>query len=296
MSRLPIPGGDDEAWGTILNDFLSQSHNGDGTLKPITYSGSGAVGDVAFSVYNQANSREEFAIKCVSTTGYRILGTGFQTVPAFDSFGFGVYTSINVAQILSAKGVFLGANYTGAAANAGEIKTAAATNLTLSPAGSTAVTIDTAGKVGIGNTPVVALDVTGEIRASTAGTNATSVVTTAGTQTLTNKRRQPRVFSAASAATLTPECNTYDLFTLTAQAAALTIANHSTSTPADGEQMRIRVLDNGSAQTLTFGTNYVAKGGNALPTASVAGKNMEMGFEWNANLGKWNLLALAREA
>lgn len=44
------------------------------------------------------------------------------------------------------------------------------------------------GDFGIGTaTPAVKLDVTGEIRASTAGTNATSVVTVGGTQTLTNK-------------------------------------------------------------------------------------------------------------
>jgi hypothetical protein len=33
MTRLPTPGGDDGAWGSILNDFLSVEHNSDGTLK-----------------------------------------------------------------------------------------------------------------------------------------------------------------------------------------------------------------------------------------------------------------------
>lgn len=33
MARLPIPGDDTNAWGTILNDFLSVEHNPDGTLK-----------------------------------------------------------------------------------------------------------------------------------------------------------------------------------------------------------------------------------------------------------------------
>ncbi len=32
-SRLPSPGGDAGTWGTVLNDFLSQSLNSDGTLK-----------------------------------------------------------------------------------------------------------------------------------------------------------------------------------------------------------------------------------------------------------------------
>jgi hypothetical protein len=33
MARLPSPGSDDNVWGTILNDFLAQVHNTDGTLK-----------------------------------------------------------------------------------------------------------------------------------------------------------------------------------------------------------------------------------------------------------------------
>ena len=31
-ARLPVPGSDDNAWGTILNDFLVVAHNSDGTL------------------------------------------------------------------------------------------------------------------------------------------------------------------------------------------------------------------------------------------------------------------------
>jgi hypothetical protein len=35
MARLPNPGSDTNTWGNILNDFLSQAHNSDGTLKDI---------------------------------------------------------------------------------------------------------------------------------------------------------------------------------------------------------------------------------------------------------------------
>ncbi len=35
MTRLPQPGGDAGNWGIILNEFLGQSHNDDGTLKPV---------------------------------------------------------------------------------------------------------------------------------------------------------------------------------------------------------------------------------------------------------------------
>lgn len=33
MARLPTPGADTNTWGNILNDYLSQAHNSDGTLK-----------------------------------------------------------------------------------------------------------------------------------------------------------------------------------------------------------------------------------------------------------------------
>jgi hypothetical protein len=42
MSRLPVPGQDDGTWGDILNDYLSQSLNADGSLKPSSVSATGA--------------------------------------------------------------------------------------------------------------------------------------------------------------------------------------------------------------------------------------------------------------
>src|SRR5687768_11920064 len=33
MSRLPIVGSDENTWGSLLNDFLIQSHESDGSLK-----------------------------------------------------------------------------------------------------------------------------------------------------------------------------------------------------------------------------------------------------------------------
>lgn len=42
MARLPQPGGDDGTWGSVLNDFLYQSHNADGTLKPSAVATAGA--------------------------------------------------------------------------------------------------------------------------------------------------------------------------------------------------------------------------------------------------------------
>ncbi|HEV2412200.1 MAG TPA: hypothetical protein VGS28_00110 [Candidatus Saccharimonadales bacterium] len=43
MARLPNPGGDVGTWGTVLNDFLSVSLNGDGTLQSSALLGAGAL-------------------------------------------------------------------------------------------------------------------------------------------------------------------------------------------------------------------------------------------------------------
>ncbi len=55
MARLPEPGGDSGQWGTVLNDYLSVSHNNDGTLKnavvstPVLEDGAVSVAKIATS-------------------------------------------------------------------------------------------------------------------------------------------------------------------------------------------------------------------------------------------------------
>jgi predicted flap endonuclease-1-like 5' DNA nuclease len=45
MARLPVLGSDDGTWGQVLNDFLSVSHDGDGTLKNSAVTDAGAATD-----------------------------------------------------------------------------------------------------------------------------------------------------------------------------------------------------------------------------------------------------------
>lgn len=47
MSRLPTPGSDDGVWGTILNDYLGQAHNADGSLKSASVSGAISAGSIS---------------------------------------------------------------------------------------------------------------------------------------------------------------------------------------------------------------------------------------------------------
>ena len=122
------------------------------------------------------------------------------------------------------------------------------------------------------------------------------VIGTTDTQTLTNKRINPRVQSVTSSATVTPNADTNDCVDITAQAAGLTIAN-PTGTPVNFQKLVIRIRDNGTARSIAFGTDYVA-GGVALPTTTVVNKILNLGFQYNTanSLNKWQLIALAQEA
>ncbi|MDB5185271.1 MAG: hypothetical protein JWN38_1079 [Candidatus Saccharibacteria bacterium] len=52
-SRLPTPGADDGTWGDILNDFLAQAHNPDGSLKPLAET---QVTNLTNDLANKANA------------------------------------------------------------------------------------------------------------------------------------------------------------------------------------------------------------------------------------------------
>lgn len=58
MARLPNPGGDDNTWGQILNDYLLVSHDADGTLKADAVDASsiqaGSIGDTQVSSISQS--------------------------------------------------------------------------------------------------------------------------------------------------------------------------------------------------------------------------------------------------
>ena len=122
-----------------------------------------------------------------------------------------------------------------------------------------------------------------------------TALTLTGAQTVTNKRITKRHYTTTSLATLTPEIDTYDMFSLTAQAEALNIANHSTSTPTAGESILIDILPDATPRALTYGTNYVALSGVAKPTTTVASKRMQLLFIWLADVSKFTLAWVGNE-
>jgi len=117
--------------------------------------------------------------------------------------------------------------------------------------------------------------------------NATIVGTTA-TQTLTNKRIDPRLQSVASNATVTPNSDTDDAVIITAQAAGLTLANPS-GTPVQGQPMIIRIKDNATARAITFGSQYRGIGA-ALPTTTTISKTLYISMIYNSTDVRWDVI------
>jgi hypothetical protein len=131
------------------------------------------------------------------------------------------------------------------------------------------------------------------------GTGATtlasaSIATYAGTETLTNKRIDPRVTSAASASTLTPDISASDVYAYTALAAGLTI-NAPIGTPVDGDKLIFRLLDNGTSRALTWNATYTVIG-VTLPTATTISKTTYVGCIYNANNTRWDVIAVTTQA
>jgi hypothetical protein len=131
------------------------------------------------------------------------------------------------------------------------------------------------------------------------GTGATtlagaSIATYSGTETLTNKRIDPRVTSAASASSLTPDISASDVYAFTALAAGLTI-NAPTGTPVDGNKLIFRLLDNGTSRALTWNATYTVIG-VTLPTATTISKTTYVGCIYNANNTRWDVIAVTTQA
>lgn len=115
-----------------------------------------------------------------------------------------------------------------------------------------------------------------------------------GSETLTNKRITKRVATTASSATPTPAGDSTDVYILTALAEAAGFAA-PTGTPTEGQQLLLRIKDNGTARALTWNAIYRAMG-VALPTTTVTGKTLYVGLAYNSTDSKWDCLAVAQEA
>lgn len=123
---------------------------------------------------------------------------------------------------------------------------------------------------------------------------SSALVGISDTQTLTNKRINPRVVSTTTASTVAPDIATADMYIFTALAETLAI-NAPVGTPLNGNRLIFRFLDNGTIRNLNWNAIYRAIG-VTLPTVTVANKTIYVGCIYNAASVTWDVLAVNTQA
>ncbi|MHA1302202.1 MAG: hypothetical protein ACTSPI_00680 [Candidatus Heimdallarchaeaceae archaeon] len=120
-----------------------------------------------------------------------------------------------------------------------------------------------------------------------------TVVYTAETQTLTNKRITKRVGSIASTSSLTIDSDSYDVYCVTALSEEITI-NEPSGTPTNGQSLILRFKDDGTGRAINWNVIFRAIGVD-LPTGTTAGKTLYVGLIYNSADSKWDALAVGEE-
>ena len=120
-----------------------------------------------------------------------------------------------------------------------------------------------------------------------------TVVGTTDTQTLTNKRINPRAVNASgTSGSLTIAGDTTDLYVAEGLTGGITLAQPS-GTPVNGQKLLIRLKDNGTARAITWTTTSGAFRalGIELPTTTTASKTTYVGCVYNSADSFWDAVA-----
>jgi hypothetical protein len=102
-----------------------------------------------------------------------------------------------------------------------------------------------------------------------------------------------RSYIIGSVGTLTPDVDVIDLYTITAQAEAITIAN-PTGSPVEGDGFVVKIKDNATARAISFGSDFRAIGVD-LPTTTTESKLMYIVSVWNSIDSKWDVINITQE-
>lgn len=123
--------------------------------------------------------------------------------------------------------------------------------------------------------------------------NTSDATKNSATATLTNKTITKRVGTTTSTSSLTINADSYDMYTVTALAEAMTI-NQPGGSPTNGQPLLFRFIDNGTARALTWNGVFRAVG-VTLPTTTVISKYNYVGAVWNSTDSKWDVITALQQ-
>lgn len=129
---------------------------------------------------------------------------------------------------------------------------------------------------------------------TTPTTAAHWVATGAGvTETLTNKRITSRVTSITSSATPTVNTDNCDSVDITALATNITsMTTNLSGTPSNFDKLMIRIKDDGTARTITWGASFQSSGIATLPVTTVVSKVHHIALIYHTSISKWVCIAV----
>ena len=133
---------------------------------------------------------------------------------------------------------------------------------------------------------------TGSLVFSNTPTFQTPILGNATATTLT-ARILPRVYSIVSSATPAVNTDLYDAVSITALATGISSIS-ITGSPNNFDKLLFRIKDDGTTRTIAWGTSFVAMG-TPLPSATVAGKILTVGFIYDSVLTKWGCVVTAQQ-
>lgn len=229
------------------------------------------------------NAKEDSSNKVTTFIGNETSTTKFPVVKAILDY----FSAANIKTILGI--ITLSGSNTGDQ----DLSNLVVKNTTITGATKTKITYDAKGLVTSGADATTADIADSTNKRYVTDANLTVIGNTSGTNTGDQTFLNARVQSVTSSATVTPT-SLNDLVKITAQAAGLTIAN-PTGTMSEGQALMIRIKDNGTAQTIAFGTNYRAIG-VTLPTTTTISKTIYLGCIWNDTDTKFDILGVNIQA
>jgi hypothetical protein len=133
---------------------------------------------------------------------------------------------------------------------------------------------------------------TGSLVFSNTPTFQTPILGNATATTLT-ARILPRVYSIVSSATPAVNTDLYDAVSITALATGISSIS-ITGSPNNFDKLLFRIKDDGTTRTIAWGTSFVAMG-TPLPSATVAGKILTVGFIYDSISTKWGCVVTAQQ-